>query len=106
MKKIYLQFTIYVLANIIVMIISDFLPLSLFWRCLGHAILLALWITLVTYDSDSNSITVKPLPIKKGHIPPMYYRYHGGFWHINKCSKCPSVGMFEDLHLAQACPAC
>ena len=39
-------------------------------------------------------------------IAPRYHGYHGGYWNINECSGCGVVGMYEDLHEANACQLC
>lgn len=44
--------------------------------------------------------------IKSNHLKPKYYDYNGGYWNVNICSGCDLVGMYEDLHQANACPQC
>lgn len=40
------------------------------------------------------------------NLSPRYYRYHGGWWTVTKCSECGCVGLYEDAHPARPCFNC
>jgi hypothetical protein len=48
----------------------------------------------------------KKTPIKKGHIPPRYYGYKGGFANVTICQDCGSTGLYQDQHPIHPCYFC